>query len=50
MSEKPHDGTVAMHYGDIDDGDFLSAEDYLPTLPTTVSPFSSVVCIYIFDG
>lgn len=37
MSEKPSDGTVAMHYGDIDDGDFLAAEDHLPTLPNTVS-------------
>ncbi|KAE9595880.1 hypothetical protein Lal_00030581 [Lupinus albus] len=35
MSEKPSDGTVAMHYGDIDDGDFAAAEDYLPTLPNT---------------
>lgn len=35
MSEKPSDGTVAMHYGDIDDSDFLIAEDYLPTLPNT---------------
>ncbi|KAK6914660.1 Spt20-like, SEP domain [Dillenia turbinata] len=35
MSEKPNDGTVAMHYGDIDDGDFLTAEDRLPTLPST---------------
>lgn len=37
MSEKPYDGTVAMHYGEIEDGDFLSAEDHLPTLPNTVS-------------
>lgn len=37
MSEKPYDGTVAMHYGEIEDGDFLSAEDYLPSLPNTVS-------------
>ncbi|KAF7843627.1 protein PHYTOCHROME-DEPENDENT LATE-FLOWERING isoform X1 [Senna tora] len=36
MSEKPSDGTVAMHYGEIDDGDFLAAEDHLPTLPNTV--------------
>ncbi|KAJ1401093.1 hypothetical protein SESBI_29103 [Sesbania bispinosa] len=35
MSEKPSDGTVAMHYGDIDDGDFIAAEDHLPTLPNT---------------
>lgn len=40
MSEKPTDGTIAMFYGDIDDGDILSAEDHiphLPTLPNTVS-------------
>ncbi|KAG7997357.1 hypothetical protein I3843_01G207700 [Carya illinoinensis] len=37
MSEKPYDGTVAMHYGEIEDIDFLSAEDHLPTLPNTVS-------------
>jgi hypothetical protein len=36
MSEKPC-GTVAIHYGEIDDRDFLAAEDYLPTLPNTVS-------------
>ncbi|KAJ7951479.1 Transcription factor SPT20-like [Quillaja saponaria] len=35
MSEKPFDGTVAMHYGEIEDGDYLAAEDYLPTLPNT---------------
>lgn len=35
MSEKPNDGTVAMHYGDLEDGDYLNAEDYLPTLPNT---------------
>ncbi|KAA8540341.1 hypothetical protein F0562_024740 [Nyssa sinensis] len=35
MSEKPSDGTVAMHYGDIEDGDYLAVEDYLPTLPNT---------------
>ncbi|KAF3451997.1 hypothetical protein FNV43_RR08093 [Rhamnella rubrinervis] len=35
MSEKPNDGTVAMHYGEIDDNEFLAAEDYLPTLPNT---------------
>ncbi|XP_052180638.1 protein PHYTOCHROME-DEPENDENT LATE-FLOWERING isoform X2 [Diospyros lotus] len=33
MSVKPNDGTIAMHFGDIDDGDFLAAEEYLPTLP-----------------
>lgn len=37
MSEKPYDGTVAMHYGEIEDGEFLAVEDYLPTLPNTVS-------------
>ena len=37
MSEKPSDGTVAMHYGEIFDDDFLAAEDYLPTLPNAVS-------------
>ena len=36
MSEKPNDGTVAMHYGEIEDADYLAAEDYLPTLPNTV--------------
>nr|KJB57011.1 hypothetical protein B456_009G145100 [Gossypium raimondii] len=34
MSEKPTDGTIAMFYGDIDDGDILSAEDHIPHLPT----------------
>ncbi|CAH9098842.1 unnamed protein product [Cuscuta epithymum] len=33
MSEKPSDGTVAMHIGEIDDNDYFAAEDYLPTLP-----------------
>jgi hypothetical protein len=39
MSEKPNDGTVVMHYGEADEKpvDVLSAEDYLPTLPNTVS-------------
>ncbi|KAF5181649.1 Phytochrome-dependent late-flowering [Thalictrum thalictroides] len=37
MSEKLNDGTVAMQYGDVDDSDFLLVEDYLPTLPNTVS-------------
>lgn len=37
MSEKPNDGTVAMYYGDIENNEFLAAEDYLPTLPNTVS-------------
>ncbi|RYQ89008.1 hypothetical protein Ahy_B09g095877 isoform C [Arachis hypogaea] len=35
MAEKPSDGTVAMHYGDIDEGDFLASEEHLPTLPNT---------------
>ena len=37
MSEKPGDGTVAMLYGEVDQGDFHSVEDHLPTLPNTVS-------------
>lgn len=37
MSEKPYDGTVAIHIGEIDDTEYLAAEDYLPTLPNTVS-------------
>lgn len=37
MSEKPSDGTVAMHFGDIEYNQFLAMEDYLPTLPNTVS-------------
>ena len=37
MSEKPNDGTVAMLYGDADEGDFYAVEGYLPTVPTTVS-------------
>uniref|UniRef100_A0A6N2MU29 Uncharacterized protein n=1 Tax=Salix viminalis TaxID=40686 RepID=A0A6N2MU29_SALVM len=36
MSEKPNDGTVVMHYGEADEFDLLSAEDYLPTLPNTI--------------
>ncbi|KAK0598768.1 hypothetical protein LWI29_037829 [Acer saccharum] len=35
LSEKPRDGTVAMYYGDIEDGDILAEEDHLPTLPNT---------------
>ncbi|CAN0877730.1 Protein PHYTOCHROME-DEPENDENT LATE-FLOWERING [Linum grandiflorum] len=35
MMEKSTDGTVAMHYGDLEDGDVLSAEEYLPTLPNS---------------
>ncbi|XP_022715321.1 nuclear receptor coactivator 3-like isoform X2 [Durio zibethinus] len=34
LSEKPTDGTVAMFYGDIDDGDILGAEDHISCLPT----------------
>ncbi|OIW02474.1 hypothetical protein TanjilG_05067 [Lupinus angustifolius] len=37
MSEKPFDGTVAMHYGVIDDDDLVDVEDHLPTLPNTIS-------------
>lgn len=37
MSEKVTDGTVAWHYGEVDDSDILAVEDYLPTLPNTVS-------------
>lgn len=44
MSEKPTDGTVVMHYGDIDDSDFLAAEDHLPTLPNTVSFMVDIFC------
>ncbi|EPS67659.1 hypothetical protein M569_07116 [Genlisea aurea] len=36
MSEK-NDGSVAIHMGDIEDADYLASEDYLPTLPNTVS-------------
>ncbi|GAB4841957.1 hypothetical protein Ancab_011914 [Ancistrocladus abbreviatus] len=36
MSEKPNDGTIAVHYGDIEDADHLKVEDYLPTLPNTM--------------
>ncbi|KDO64936.1 hypothetical protein CISIN_1g000899mg [Citrus sinensis] len=63
MLEKPNDGTVAFYYGDVvDDGDILSAEDYLPTLPNThladllAAEFCSLVCsakwiyIYIYIG
>ncbi|XVF27107.1 hypothetical protein REPUB_Repub14bG0078100 [Reevesia pubescens] len=34
MSEKPTDGTIAMFYGDVEDGDILGAEDHIPHLPT----------------
>ncbi|KAL8242732.1 hypothetical protein R6Q59_013034 [Mikania micrantha] len=35
LSEKRDDGTVAMYYGELDDYDFSSVEEYLPTLPNT---------------
>ncbi|KAI7733316.1 hypothetical protein M8C21_000231, partial [Ambrosia artemisiifolia] len=35
LSEKRDDGTVAMHYGELDDYDYSSVEEYLPTLPNT---------------
>ncbi|KAK4771871.1 hypothetical protein SAY86_013646 [Trapa natans] len=35
LSEKPSNGTVAIAYGDMEEGDVLDAEDHLPTLPTT---------------
>ncbi|XP_055829140.1 protein PHYTOCHROME-DEPENDENT LATE-FLOWERING isoform X2 [Solanum dulcamara] len=35
MSEKPNDGTVAMHIGEIEEVQYTTAEDYLPTLPNT---------------
>lgn len=37
MSEKPNDGTVAMHIGEIEEAEYMAVEDYLPTLPNTVS-------------
>lgn len=37
MSEKANDGSVAIHYGDVVDGDFLGAEDHASTLPNAVS-------------
>lgn len=48
MSEKPSNGTVSMHYGDIDDGDFVAAEDHLPTLPNTVS-FTVEIIFFVID-
>ena len=39
LSEKRDDGTVAMHYGEHDECDYLAAEELLPTLPNTVSFF-----------
>lgn len=44
MSEKPNDGTVAMHIGEIEDAEYFTAEDYLPTLPNTVSSEHTIVC------
>ncbi|KAL2555040.1 Spt20 family [Forsythia ovata] len=35
MSEKPNDGSVAVHIGEIENSEFSAAEDYLPTLPNT---------------
>lgn len=35
MSEKSSDGTIAMHYGDLEEGDILASEEHLPTLPNT---------------
>ncbi|KAI7728345.1 hypothetical protein M8C21_001823 [Ambrosia artemisiifolia] len=35
LSEKRDDGTVAMHYGELDDCDYLASEECLPTLPNT---------------
>lgn len=35
LSERRDDGTVAMHYGELDDCDYLAAEECLPTLPNT---------------
>ncbi|KAK6124703.1 hypothetical protein DH2020_041558 [Rehmannia glutinosa] len=49
ISEKPNDGAVAFHIGEIEDAEYLAAEDYLPTLPNThiadllASQFSSLM-------
>lgn len=48
MSEKPNDGTVALHIGEIEDAEYLAAEDYLPTLPNTVSLYR--FCIHCEHG
>lgn len=48
MSEKPNDGSVAFHIGEIEDAQYLAAEDYLPTLPNTVS-FSIIFSICVFN-
>nr|GEZ48694.1 ABC transporter B family member 21-like [Tanacetum cinerariifolium] len=37
LQEKQDDGTVAMHYDEHDECDYLKSEEYLPTLPNTVS-------------
>ncbi|CAM8906793.1 unnamed protein product [Rhodiola kirilowii] len=34
MTEKSKDGTVAMHLGDIEDCEFMTAEEHLQTLPS----------------
>lgn len=44
MSEKPNDGTVMMHYGELEVADCLNAEDHLPSLPNTVS----ILCLHCF--
>lgn len=44
MSEKPNDGAVAIHIGEIEDAEDLTAEDFLPTLPNTVSLNNFSVC------
>ncbi|KAI3775149.1 hypothetical protein L1987_49718 [Smallanthus sonchifolius] len=36
LSEKRNDGTVAMHYGELDECDYLASEECLPTLLNTV--------------
>lgn len=36
MAEKSNDGTVAMHFGEIEDTEFMAVEDYLQTLPNAV--------------
>jgi len=40
------DGTVALYYGDVEEADYLAAEDYLLTLPNTVSSTVDMVNIY----
>ncbi|XP_024639889.1 protein PHYTOCHROME-DEPENDENT LATE-FLOWERING [Medicago truncatula] len=41
MAESPSGGTVAWHYGNIDESDFKGAEEYLPTLSNT--PFADLL-------